>query len=128
MPQTQQTIKMAYETFASSRQERVLTDADGKETRILFTMRALGEAEKVVGKPIMGILDDLVQNRGSIDDIAGLLRAGMEAARRDAKQPGRVVSMADAYDVMEACGFAQTTATVGEAIAGVISYTPESPN
>jgi hypothetical protein len=112
----------------TTRQERTLTDADGKETRILFTMRALGEAEKVVGKPIMGILDDLVQNKGSIEDIAGLLRAGMEAARRDAKQPGRVVSMIDAYEVMEACGFTQTVSMVGEAIAGVISYSPESPN
>jgi hypothetical protein len=111
-----------------NRQERVLTDADGNETRILYTMRALGDAEKMTGKPVMGMLDDLVQNKGSIEDIAGLLRAGMEAARRDAKQTGRVISMADAYDVMESCGFSQTVSMVGEAIAGVISYSPESPN
>ena len=112
----------------SARAERVITDSDGNETRILYTMRGLGDAEKMIGKPVLGVLTALVENKASIEEVAGLLRAGMESARRDARTMGRVVSLNDAYNLMEVVGFTVVVTAVVEAIAAVISYSQDSPN
>ena len=112
----------------SARAERVITDSDGNETRVLFTNRAIAEAEILMGRPVMQMLTALTENKGSLGDIAGLLRAGMESARKDAKAGGKVISMNDAYGVMDTVGFAAVVGPVAEAIAAVISYSQDSPN
>jgi hypothetical protein len=109
-----------------ARGEVTITLPDGEETRLLYTNRALGEAEQTMGKPILGILDGLSKNQAGISEIAGLLRAGMEAARRDEKRGGKPPTVNDAYDLMDAIGFAEAVKAVAEGVTAVL--TVESPN
>ena len=105
----------------AARSETVLT-AGSKEVRLLYTNRALAEAEAQSGKSIVSITQGLSTGASGISEIAALVRAGMEAARRDAGAGGRAVSMNDAYEVMDEVGFELITTTVVTAVAEVLSY------
>ena len=105
----------------AARSEIVLT-AGSKEVRLLYTNRALAEAETQSGKSIVAITGGLSTGASGISEIAALLRAGMEAARREAGTGGRAVTINDAYEVMDEVGFEVITTTVMNAVAEVISY------
>jgi len=96
--------------------------AGDRETHLLYTNRALADAEAVMGKSVMGAINGGYEAMG-ITDLVTLLRAGMEAARRDTGEAGRV-TMADAYDVMDAVGLAGVYTVVIRAVSDVISYVP----
>jgi hypothetical protein len=93
-----------------------------REERILFTMRALAEAERQAGKPISVMLSD--QGFG-IQECAILLRAGLEAARRDARLGGTRVTLQAAYDLLEEIGFGAAGEAIGIAVAGAIAGSGE---
>jgi hypothetical protein len=99
------------------------------EYRLLYTNRAIAEAEAALGKSIIA-----VAREPGIADVGQLLAAGMEAARREAKTGGRAYTVNDAYHVMDEVGFATAAKAVLEAVAAVLSYSsaeesePESPN
>lgn len=100
--------------------------ADGREIRLLYTNRALAEAEKQVGRSVIGIAQGFADGTSGITEVAHLLRAGMEAARRDGGGGGRVVSLNDAYQVLDELGFSAVTVAVMEGVAAVLSYGAES--
>lgn len=106
-----------------ARGERVIETEDG-EVRILFTNRALANAEAQLNRGVFEVLADL-QSGGRIGDVAVLLQAGMEAARRDAREGGKPVSVAQAYAVLDDVGYAAAAIAVVEAVAEVVSYTRE---
>jgi hypothetical protein len=54
-----------------------------------------------------------------------LLRAGMDAARQDARRGGKPVSNDDALEIIDAIGFTGAAPPVMEAIAAVIGYTSQ---
>ena len=106
-----------------ARGERVIETENG-EVRILFTNRALANAEAQLNRGVFEVLTDL-QSGGRIGDVAVLLQASMEAARRDAREGGKPVSLARAYEVLDDVGYAAAAIAVVEAVAEVVSYTRE---
>ena len=95
------------------------------EYRILFTNRALAEAESATGKSILVIARGFVNGATGIGDVAQLLSIGLEAARRDSKSggpQGRAYTLADAYRIMDEVGFTAVARAVMESIAVVIRY------
>jgi len=79
-------------------------EADGREVRILFTNRALAEVEAQLGQSIIEVAKGLADGSCGITEAVHLLRAGMEAARRDAREGGRAISLVDAYPVLDDVG------------------------
>lgn len=108
----------------SARGEGTITLED-RVVDVLFTNRALAQAEKAMGKNVLGVVNGMTTGSAGFDDLAQLLAAGMEAARRDAKVGGRVITVNEAYAVMDELGFADTMAVVVGAVAQVISYSRE---
>ena len=104
-----------------ARNEHIITLGD-REVRVLFTNRALGEIEKETGKSVIGIAQGFTKNEAGVREIAIILRAGMEAARRSARDGGKPVTMDDAYEVMDEVGFSVVASEVMMAIAAVLSY------
>ena len=109
-----------------ARGEGVLALPDGGECRILFTNRAIAEAEAALGRSVMAMLQEFEAGSAGITDAAILLRSGMEAYRRDARLGGRPVSVDDAYEVMDQVGFAPTLKVAVESMAVVLSFGAEA--
>lgn len=101
-----------------------IIEVGNKEIRVLYTNRALAEAEAQMGKSVLGVAQGFASgsNQAGITEIAHLLRAGMQAARRDSGERGRPASMIEAYKVLDQAGFAAVTAVVMESIAAVLGY------
>lgn len=108
----------------AARGERTI-NAAGREVRVLFTNRALLSAEKQIGKGILAVLDGFVSGVSGYTELVALLRAGMEAARQDARDAGKPVSNNDAIDVLDEVGFAGAAGPVMEAVSAVIGYNPD---
>lgn len=99
---------------------------DGETLPILLTNRALADAEKATGKTAVQIARDTQSSAISVGDVAELLRAGLEYGRRDAGTRGRVYTLNDAWDVMDAVGFTPVAAIVLNALAAVLLYHGEA--
>jgi len=93
-----------------------------REVRILFTNRALANAERQIGKSVIAVAHGFARGDTGIGDMAALLAAGMEAARQDARTGGRATTLNDAYGIMDTVGFERATQAVMEAISSVLSY------
>jgi len=101
-------------------------DVNGAELPVLLTNRAIAEAEKATGKSIVQLAQEAKAGSIGVGDIAALLRAGLEYGRRDAGLRRQMYTMADTYDVMDACGFAVAAQIVLTAVAEVLSYRPDA--
>lgn len=104
-----------------ARGERVIAGEAG-EVRVLFTNRAIAEVEQVTGKSIIDIAQGFQEARSGVREVGTLLRAGMEAARRDARSGGRAVTLDDAFEVMDDVGFGVAATAVMEAVAEVLGH------
>jgi len=104
-----------------ARGEQVIRMGD-QEIRILFTNRALAEAEQTIGKSIVSVAQALVAGSVGIGDIAQLLRVGMQEARRDAGERPIGVQMDKAYKVLDEVGFTAVATAVMEAVSAVLGY------
>ena len=103
--------------------------AGEREVHILFTNRALAEAEGQIGKSVIGVAQGFAEGTAGISDIAYLLRAGMEAVRRDVRAGGKVVTLNDAFQVLDEAGFTAVTVAVMEAVSAVLSFSgDQDPN
>jgi len=98
-----------------------------REVRILFTNRALAEVEGQLKRSIIAIAQGFGDGTSGITETAHLLRAGMEAARRDAGEGGPAISITRAFEVLEEAGFALTITAVCEAVAAVLGYGAGEP-
>jgi hypothetical protein len=99
--------------------------AGDREVRVLYTSRALVDAERQLGRPIQAVAQGFVEGSSGYTEIAHLLRVGMEAARRDARSGGRPVTFEDALDVLDLAGFADVANAVMTAVAEALSYGTE---
>lgn len=99
-----------------------IIQANGTSVSVLFTNRAVAEAEKELGKGIIAVASSFQDGTGGIGDVAVLLRAGMEAARRDERRGGRPVTILDAYGVLDEAGFSAVAQVVMAAVADVLGY------
>lgn len=104
-----------------ARGERII-EAGDKEIRILFTNRALAEAEAQIGRSIFGVAQGLLNGQSGIKEIVELLRAGMQAARRDAGERPFTVRLETAYRLLDEAGVSTVAAALMEAVAVVLSY------
>ena len=105
-----------------ARGEGVIPLPEGDEVTVLYTNRALVEAETALGKPILVAVQAMAEGAIAVGDVVQLLLVGMRAARRDARTSGAVPTVADAYDIMDQVGLTTVTAIVIEAVAAVLSY------
>lgn len=101
----------------AARSEKIL-EVDGREVRLLFNNRALAETEEAIGTPISAWKEDSF----GVMQIAYLLRAGMEGARRASRNGKRPVTVNDAFAVLDEVGFTPVTIVVMEAVAEVLGY------
>jgi hypothetical protein len=100
----------------------------GRDVYLLFTTRALLNAEQQLGKSISVIMRGFVSNAIGYTELVALLRCGMEAARMDAHTSGRPVSNNDAIDIIDEVGFITAINPVMEAVAAVTIYKSEEEN
>jgi len=109
-----------------ARGEGILRLKGGEERAVLFTNRALADAERLTGKTVLQMMAETQSMQLGMTDTAILLQVGMEQARREARPGGKAVTIADAYGVMDAVGFASCARVVMEALAAVLSYSSET--
>ena len=95
------------------------------EYRILFTNRALAEAQSAMGKGIIGVLQGYQGGESGVLETAHLLAAGLEAARRESRSRGIAYTVNDAYRIMDEVGFTAAAKATLEAVAAVLSYRAE---
>ena len=93
-----------------------------REVQVLFTNRALAEVEQRLNRSILDVAQGMANGTTGISETVVLLRAGMEAARRDAREPGPAVALNTAYDVMDGAGFGPVAEAVMDAVGAVLSY------
>jgi hypothetical protein len=105
-----------------ARGEGVIELPDGEEVSILYTNRALADVEKATGQSIILVADGFANGRTGIREMAQVLRAGMEAHRRDARAGGRAVTLNDAFDILDAVGFARVAEVAMTAVGEVLGY------
>lgn len=105
----------------SARGERFF-EAGEREIRVMFTNRALVEAERLMGRSVFGVARGLLDGQSGVTEIAALLRAGMEAARRDARERPVRVSSDEAMDILDEAGVTVVATALMEAITAVLSY------
>jgi hypothetical protein len=118
-------------SITGARGEVTIQRNDGGDVRVLYTNRALANAEKMMRKSIVEVARGFAEGQSGISDIAYVLLAGMEAARVDARIGGKQYSMNDAFDVLDEVGFAGVAGPVMEAVSEVLSYSgavPADPN
>jgi hypothetical protein len=94
----------------------------GDEVQVLFTNRALAEVEGKLGKSILQILSGFNTGESGITELAHLLRAGMEAARKESHASGRMTKITDAFAILEEIGFARVAEPVLLAATAVLDY------
>ncbi len=111
--------------MATGARGEVTITLEAGEATLLFTNKALAQAEKSMGKSVIGLVNGFADGQAGIGDLAALMQAGMEAARRDARTGGRPVSLNDAYDVLDEVGFAAAATAVMEGVAAVLGYSRE---
>lgn len=92
-----------------------------KEISVLFTNRALAEAEGKLGESVTVTAGKLASGDVSMNTLAELLRCGMQAAARDAGETSRV-SINEAFDVLDGAGFTFVLEKVATAMTGCLSY------
>lgn len=107
--------------MAGARGEGTIEIGD-REVRVLFTNRALAEVEGKLGQSIIRVLRDFASGDAGVTELVHLLRAGMEAHRKDVKAGGRMVSIGDAFEVFEAVGFKGVAEPVLLAVSAVLEY------
>ena len=110
-------------TVRGARGEGVIM-AGGREVHILYTNRALAEAEGQMGKSVLGVAQGFAGGDSSLGDLAHLLRAGMQAARRESGER-RPVKLTEAYEVMDAVGFSEVASAVMQGVAAVLGYSAD---
>lgn len=113
--------------MAGPRGESRIQLPDGSEVVVLFTNRALAEAETALNKSVLQLARQAAEGGIGIGDVAQLLVVGIEYARRDAGTPGPRLNLSDAYRVLDAIGFVAAAQAVLESLAAVLSYQADNP-
>lgn len=98
---------------------------EDREVHLLYTNRALANAERMMGKSIVAVARGFSAGESGILDLGYILLAGMQAAKVDARIPGRQYSLDDAYEILDEVGFAGVAGPVMESVADVLSYSAD---
>jgi hypothetical protein len=109
-----------------ARGEGVIELPDGSDVAVLFTNRALVEAEQAIEKSILALSREFEQGVFRIGDVAQLALVGMRAARRDARTGGPAPTLGDVYEILDQVGFSEVARVVVGAVAEVLAFSPDS--
>lgn len=99
-------------------------ELEGESYVVLFTNRALADAERATGKTVMQLMAAAQGNAIGMGDVAHLLAVGLEYARREHRNRTGGYTANDAWRLLDQLGFATVAAVVLEALAAVMSYRP----
>lgn len=113
--------------MASKMGSKTLMVDDQEIGEVLFSNRAIANAERVMEKGIIGVLNGFQSGGSGIFEVAVLLQTGMEAARRYNRAGGRRVTLDDAYEILDEFGFSAIAAPIFEAIGAVLARDGDSP-
>ena len=108
--------------MATGARGEAILEAEGESYPILFTNRAIFEAERATGKAVLEIINMLSTQSLSMGALVQLLLIGLEHGRRDARQNNRPHTLNDAWNIIDVVGFRAVLAAVFEALAAVLSY------
>jgi hypothetical protein len=108
-----------------ARGERIL-EVDGRRFSVLFTNRALAEAERSLGKSAIGILTESQKGSVAVGDLVTLLHIGIEYGRRDSDPTAKAFTSEDAWKLLDQIGLVAAVELVFTPMAQVIAYTPEA--
>jgi hypothetical protein len=97
-----------------------------KEVEVLFSNRAIANAERIMEKGIIGVLNGFQGGGSGVFEVAVLLQTGMEAARRYNRAGGARVTLDDAYGILDEFGFTTIAAPIFEAIGAVLAADGEN--
>ena len=103
-------------------------ELDGEQYPVLFTLRALADAERLTGKTVLQLMAAAQSNSMGVGDLAQLLAVGMEYARRENSGRGKAYNANDAWRLLDELGFGPVAVVVFEALAAVMSYRREGRN
>ena len=98
--------------------------AGDRDVELLFTNRALAEAEPVIGRSMSQVLRE---RDISVGDTARLLHIGMEYGRREAAKGGKAYTLNDAYRAMDAIGYIAAAGVVIESLIAVLTFRAGAP-
>ncbi len=110
--------------MAGARGESQL-EVKGQTHNLLYTNRALIEAEQQTGKSILALFDGVRDNTLRFGELVIMLRVGLEAARRDSKAGGKPVTQEDALNISEEAGFTAVLEAVLTGMGAVLKYSGE---
>jgi hypothetical protein len=96
-----------------------IINVDGRRYEVLFTNRALAEAEALTGKTVVQLLDRAAIG---VTDLAHLLVAGLEAARRESEPSRARYGPEDAWAIIDAAGFFPALQAVVKSLVAVVTY------
>ena len=98
-------------------------DEENQQYPVLFTNRALAEAERALDQTIL----ELMQNatRLGINAMATLLKIGLEEARKERRDNHAAYTVPDAIRIMDEFGYGRVTTVVAGAMAAVVTYSKE---
>lgn len=110
-----------------ARGEETITLPDGREFPVLFTNRAIAEAEQRLGRGVISIMQEFQLGGAggvSVKDVGILLHAGLVQGRRDAGGSRKQITADQLWDIIDLIGFAEAARIVFEAVANVLAYDP----
>ena len=99
-------------------------ELDGETYVILFTNRAIADAERATGKSILQLVNASQNDALGVGDLAHLLAVGLEWGRREGRQQGGAYNINDAWRLLDGLGFAVCLEVVLTALATVLAYRP----
>jgi hypothetical protein len=105
----------------TGRRGEVFLGEDGP--RLFYSNYALAQAEAQMGRSVLGVMRSLSDGDASIQELATLLFAGLEGARRQDGGRNRPHTMRDAFRLMDNYGFAPVVEAVALGITAVIAPT-----
>lgn len=106
-----------------ARGEGLLT-VDGETYAVLFTLRALADAERATGKTVMQLMTMAQAGAFGVGDLAQLLTIGLEYARREGRTRAAGFNLNDAWRLLDQLGFTPVATVVIEALTAVMTYAP----
>jgi len=95
-----------------------------REYQIFFNNRALAEAERVLGKSMGVLANQISTGLMSVGEVADLLRIGVNAARREFRLRITLMNRDDALAIMDEIGFVPASQAVIEPLTEVLMYDP----
>ena len=98
----------------------VIIQGETQEYRVLYTNRALLNVETWTGKSIMEIVAGYVSGKTGVNDIARMMQAGMDAARKDGGS-GKQVTLDDALAALDDIGTVNAATEIADAVKGVLN-------